>query len=376
MPSLPEKKVNRFPCAAKAFLPLLLLMIALVFMLLAVMACGADEPATVEPAATTSELKPEDIRIPPPTPPPGRAADPATAATGVNDSIQQQLEAILSTYSLDYQYSVIAELASDRYQGRRTGSDGARSAATFIAAEYQRLGLVPWTGIGLQDFYHHFAAAGLEDDNVIGVLPGSNPDGDIIILAAHYDHLGLDANGEAFNGADDNAAGVATVMEAAAILQALGLRPANTVVFCAFSGEEQGQYGAMALGQLLTNSGLAGKVEVINIDGIGATGGNYLGVWDEGSAAAAPLVETMSHAGSYLGVSIINEGTDIGSDAQPFAWDYGIPAVTVDWDWGSDPSVFHPYYHTIYDDADAIDKPTLARATRVILVGFWLRVSS
>jgi Zn-dependent M28 family amino/carboxypeptidase len=229
--------------------------------------------------------------------------------------------------------------------------------------------------VGLDSFRHHFSTNGIEDDNVIGVLPGSDPSGRFVILSAHYDHLGLDLNGEVFNGADDNAAGVATVLEAAAIFKALGYRPVNTIVFCAFSGEEQGQHGAHALGQLITDSGLADRVEVINIDGIGATGGSYLGVWDQDAAIAGSLVESMNQAGAYLGVPVVDEGTDIGSDAQPFDWEFGIPAITVDWDWGSNPSVYHPNYHSINDDAEAIDKPTLMRASQVILVGLWLRAT-
>lgn len=341
----------------------------------AITACGEEETPAAPTVAEEASLRLEDLPLPPIPPPPGRAPDPAAGTTGIDDSLQYQLERILSTYNIDYQYAVIAELASDRYEGRKTGSNGARAAAAFIAAEYQRLGLSPWTGLGLTSYHHRFRAAGLEDDNLIGVLPGTDPDGKIVILAAHYDHLGLDANGAVFNGADDNAAGVATLLETASILKALGYRPANTIIFCAFSGEEQGQYGAGALGQLITDAGLAGRVEMINVDGIGATGGSYFGVWDQGSAAAAPLVETMAQAGSYLGITVVNEGTDIGSDSQPFAWQYGIPAITVDWDWGSNPSAYHPNYHTIYDDAAAIDRTALARATRVILVGLWLRAS-
>lgn len=376
MPTLPEIIRSRIPGAGHRFLLPLLLAMALA-VTLAISACGDEETAGVATSTggETTSLRLEDLPLQPVPPPPGRAPDPVVGPAGINDSLQHQLEQILSTYNYDYQYTMIAELASDRYEGRKTGSRGARAAAGFIAGEYERLGLSAWGELGLNSFYHRFNASGLEDDNVIGILPGTNPNGKIIILAAHYDHLGLDTSGAAFNGADDNAAGVATLLETASILKALGYRPPNTIVFCAFSGEEQGQYGAGALGRLITDAGLAARVEMINIDGIGATGGSYFGVWDEGSAAAAPLVETMSQAGSYLGITVINEGTDIGSDAQPFAWDYGIPAITVDWDWGSDPSAYHPNYHTIYDDAAAINRTALSSATRVILVGLWLRAS-
>lgn len=290
-------------------------------------------------------------------------------------SVDATLKSIISAYDVNYQMAQITELASDKYQGRRTGSAGARAAASYISSQFISLGLIPWSAISPGSYQQHFTAAGLESDNVIGVIPGTDPGGSYVILAGHYDHLGLDGNGQAFNGADDNAAGVAAILETARIIKQLGLTPGKTIVFCAFSGEEQGEYGARALGAAITSAGLAEKVEMINIDGIGATGGSYFGVWDEGAAAAAPLVRTMQLAGQYLQTPVREEGTDIGSDAQPFNWQYGIPAVTVDWDWGSDPSTYHPYYHTIYDDADQIDSEALARATRVSIAGLWLRAS-
>ena len=197
-----------------------------------------------------------------------------------------------------------------------------------------------------------------------------------MLLGAHYDHLGLDNSGNAYNGADDNAAGIAAILEAASIFHQTGIRPASTIVFCAFSGEEEGELGSAALGNLIANAGLAANVEMINIDGIGAVGGDYFGVWDEGASNAAPLVRALEQAGLQLSTPVKEEGTDIGSDAQSFDWQYSIPAVTVDWSWGSDASVWHPYYHTIYDDSDQIDRQVMERATRVALLGLWLRSSA
>ena len=83
-----------------------------------------------------------------------------------------------------------------------------------------------------------------------------------------------------------------------------------------FSGEEEGELDARALGELVTNQGLAGSVEVINIDGIGATGKPYFGDWDEGAATAAPLAAALHQAGQSVGAEVQEDGTDIGSDAR------------------------------------------------------------
>src|SRR5712692_4229502 len=89
--------------------------------------------------------------------------------------------------------------------------------------------------------------------NVIGILPGSDPKlkNETIVIGAHYDHLGLGGEGslapregEIQHGADDNASGVAGVLELARIFSSQHPRPKRTLVFIAFSGEEEGLLGS------------------------------------------------------------------------------------------------------------------------------------
>jgi Zn-dependent M28 family amino/carboxypeptidase len=84
-----------------------------------------------------------------------------------------------------------------------------------------------------------------EDRNVIGLLPGSDPakKNEIVVFSAHYDHEGVDAKGEIYNGSDDNASGTSGVLEVA---QAFGSapRPARSVAFLWVSGEEKGLLGS------------------------------------------------------------------------------------------------------------------------------------
>jgi hypothetical protein len=88
--------------------------------------------------------------------------------------------------------------------------------------------------------------------NVIGTLPGEGPKADeILVVGAHYDHLGLGEPGslapgskEVHNGADDNASGTAVLMEVARRLAAQPKKLPRTVVFMAFAGEERGLFGS------------------------------------------------------------------------------------------------------------------------------------
>jgi Zn-dependent M28 family amino/carboxypeptidase len=82
--------------------------------------------------------------------------------------------------------------------------------------------------------------------NVLGLLPGSDPDyrDEIVNIGAHYDHLGRDPDGTIYNGATANASGVAAMLEIARLWQAQGFRPARSVLFAAWDDEEQGWLGS------------------------------------------------------------------------------------------------------------------------------------
>lgn len=126
--------------------------------------------------------------------------------------------------------------------------------------------------------------------NVIGILDGSDPTlkNETIVIGAHYDHLGhggegslATKEGEIHHGADDNASGVAGVLELARIFSAQ--RPRRTIVFIAFSGEEEGLLGS----NYYVNHPimpLANTVAMINMDMIGRMKDNKLVVGGVGTA--------------------------------------------------------------------------------------------
>lgn len=78
--------------------------------------------------------------------------------------------------------------------------------------------------------------------NVLGILEGTNPD-QIIILGAHYDHLGM-ANGYIWNGADDNGSGTVGVMTIAKAFKESGIKPSKTIIFAFWGAEEEGLLGS------------------------------------------------------------------------------------------------------------------------------------
>ena len=147
-------------------------------------------------------------------------------------------------------------LADDRQEGRGVGTAGLGRAGAYVRDGFTRAGLLA----SFQDFtipadapaVLHTALGGTATRNVVAILSGASPAlrGEVVVIGAHYDHLGLggfgamdpDSTGRVHNGADDNASGTAALLEVARLLARR--HPARTIVFVAFSGEELGTLGS------------------------------------------------------------------------------------------------------------------------------------
>jgi Zn-dependent M28 family amino/carboxypeptidase len=88
-------------------------------------------------------------------------------------------------------------------------------------------------------------------ENIVGMVEGSDPvlKNECIVYVAHYDHLGVDRQGEVYNGADDNASGVAGLLEIAEAFNILEKKPKRSVVFAWVTGEEIGLLGSLYYSQ-------------------------------------------------------------------------------------------------------------------------------
>ena len=144
----------------------------------------------------------------------------------------------------------VATLADDAFEGRAAGSRGGRAAATYIMRSLKANGLEP---AGEQQTFYQSLRDGCR--NVIARIPGGDPQlkNEVVILSAHYDHVGYGTKrnsngpiGAVHNGADDNASGVATLLEIAEALQTYRGRGSirRTVLLIFWDGEEQGLWGS------------------------------------------------------------------------------------------------------------------------------------
>ena len=169
----------------------------------------------------------------------------------------------LATIAASDLRATIEWLADDERRGRCAGEPGCDAAADWIAAKFEEIGLEPLgdEGTYLQRFEFRVRGgknARAKTQNVVGLWKGSDAAlaNDVIVVGAHYDHVGTIESPDAgragratptdsiWNGADDNASGTAAMLEIATALSTAKLRPKRSVVFVAFSAEEQGLFGS------------------------------------------------------------------------------------------------------------------------------------
>lgn len=141
-------------------------------------------------------------------------------------------------------------LASDEMRGRANGSPEMKVAAEFIAETFRGAGLKPGFGSDYIKPYSFTARnRTIDERNVAAVIPGTDPalKDEYIVITAHFDHVGIGrpVNGDSiYNGADDNAAGTASIMAIASSIMSRKLNPGRTLVFVSVSGEEMGMRGS------------------------------------------------------------------------------------------------------------------------------------
>lgn len=148
---------------------------------------------------------------------------------------------------------LLTTVASDEMEGRDTGSPGQKKAGKFLIQQYQKNG-VPYPK-GASSYYQNIPSASLnsrnkenlpDSENIWAFIEGSEKPEEIIVVSAHYDHVGI-KNGEVYNGADDDGSGtVALVQIAKAFSKAKkeGHGPKRSILFIHMTGEEHGLLGS------------------------------------------------------------------------------------------------------------------------------------
>lgn len=269
---------------------------------------------------------------------------------------------IISEVSKDDLELNIHFLSSDELRGRATGTREIDIAARYIADWFQAYNVS--TANGYNSYFQEFDvkmrdSSLVKGKNVIGLVEGSDPDlrDEYLLLAAHYDHVGVGpatAEGDSiYNGARDNAIGIATIMAAGKYFA--DHPPKRSIIFGLWSAEELGLIGsgyfaehpAVPLEQIVYN---------LNIDGAGYNDTTKVTIVGLERTEAEPILESSSEE---FGLNAIPSPVpELGlfnrSDNVHFARK-GIPAPTFSPGFTAFNEELQYYYHQPTDESDTID---------------------
>jgi hypothetical protein len=273
----------------------------------------------------------------------------------------------------------VATLADDAFEGREGGTRGGRAAAGYIVEQIEKIraafgDLVPAGDDGscLQAF------GGMR--NILALLPGSDPAvaDELVVVGAHYDHVGYGNAQNSYgpfgfvhNGADDNASGVAGLLELMEAMPRLSERPRRPILFAFWDGEEKGLLGSHHFLRVRP-AVVAGKKIVfsVNLDMIGRLRGGRLEVY--GSRTSPGLRSAVVLANNAPGNAADLELTfdwDIEDDSDHYPFIAArIPTVMFH-------TGLHDQYHRPADDAHLVNLDGIEPVTRLAL-GFVTAVAA
>ena len=254
-------------------------------------------------------------------------------------------------------------LAADNMEGRLPGTPGGAKARAFIVQRFKEAGIKP-IGTSYERPFTFRAQGNPKDQegiNIIGVIRGRRVPDKFLVVTAHFDHLGV-RGGQVFNGADDNASGVAALLAIAARVSVE--TPEHSIVFAALDAEESGLNGSKAF---INDPPIprAAIVMNVNLDMVARDAKNILyatGTFQYPflkaylkSVAQPPVVLRLGHDGS----NPKEDDWTKDSDHFPFH-EAGIPFIY----FGVEDEAQH---HKATDDAETVTKEFFVGAANTIL---------
>ncbi len=175
--------------------------------------------------------------------------------------------------------SYLTEIASDEYEGRDTGKEGQKKAADYLKIYYTENGIAPGNN---ESYFQEIPSSYFENrypdsENVLAFIEGSEKPEEIVVLTAHYDHVGVDEEGNIYNGADDDGSGTVALMEIAEAMQKAkneGNGPKRSILILHVTAEEKGLLGSKYYTENPIYP-LENTINNLNIDMIGRVDTNY-----------------------------------------------------------------------------------------------------
>lgn len=274
-------------------------------------------------------------------------------------------------------------VASDEMQGRNTGSEGQKKAGRYLISQYQKMGVSHPKQ--MNSYYQIVPKEALkgrrgelpESENILAFIEGTEKPEEVIVISAHYDHVGVQ-NGEIYNGADDDGSGTVALLEIAQAFQMakkMGKSPKRSVLFLHVTGEEHGLLGSKYYSDNPIFP-LANTVANLNIDMIGRCDKDNCGkdyVYVIGSEMLSTELKKINEYANSTNTKLeLNYKYDDPKDPQRLYYrsDHynfaknGIP-VAFYFDG------IHEDYHKPTDDPDKIDYDALQKRTQLVFAAAW-----
>jgi Zn-dependent M28 family amino/carboxypeptidase len=256
------------------------------------------------------------------------------------------------------------ELASDKMEGRAIFTAGIEAASVFIENEFKKINLSYFKD--LKNYRQEFVVEGKAANNVIGILPGKSRPEEFVIFAAHYDHLGINKDGEdkVFNGANDDASGTTAVIALAKYFKELNQNE-RTIIFVAFTGEEVGGFGSKFFSENIDANKV---VAMFNIEMIGTDS-----KWGKNSAYITGFEK--SDFGVILQKNLKGSNFNFYPDPYPQQQLFyrsdnaklaalGVPAHTI----STSKMDSEPNYHKLSDEVSTLDLDNMTEIVKSIAI--------
>ncbi len=278
----------------------------------------------------------------------------ALAATATSAAASEMLAKAKASLTANAMAKHVRVLADDAFEGREAGRRGGRAAATYIIEQIEGFGFEP---AGDNGSYYQAFGAGMR--NILALLPGSDPERaqELVIVGGHYDHVGygnarnsFGPYGRVHNGADDNASGVAALIEVMAVLQRLPEKPRRPILVAFWDGEEQGLLGSQHFVRVRPKA-LADKTPVfcLNLDMVGRLRNRRVEIF--GSRTSSGLRSLLVATNNAVGTPPCELAFDwdIVEDSDHYSFITGrIPTIMLH-------TGLHDQYHRPSDDIDLVN---------------------
>jgi len=264
-------------------------------------------------------------------------------------------QAAIDSISAQDMFPIVDDLAGQRFEGREAGSTSGHAAGDYLVQQLRKLPLKP--AGEKQDYFQSF---GNNYRNILAILPGSDSllKDQVIVVGAHYDHLGHGGHsaGTIYPGADDNASGTSGVIELARAFSSLPVAPRRSILFICFDGEEKGLLGSRHWTASPTLP-LTRVRFMLNLDMIGALRADRVLVFGSRTASGLRRITSVSNqtaVGLTLDFSWI-----MRADADHYSfYERGIPTLFLNTD-------LHERYHRPTDVAAKINRDGMMRVAQL-----------